>query len=203
MTVLDGLRVLAIVRYQRPSDLAATVDAIHAAGILVEITVDTPGALDAIAAAAARGVPIGAGTVVDAEGVRLSADAGARFVVSPGLVDEVVETALELGVEPLPGVATATELMRARSLGARTYKVFPASTLGGPPFIRALRSPFPDARLVAVGGVAIGDVASYLEAGATGVALGAGLVGSEPPADDAALAALAARAAAVADAARR
>ncbi len=203
MTVLDGARVIAIVRYRRPSDLAAIVDALHASGILVEITVDTPGALDAIAAAAGRGVPIGAGTVVAAEGVRACADAGATFVVSPGLVDAVVETALELGVEPLPGIATATELMRARTLGARTYKVFPAATLGGPSFIRALRSPFPDARLVAVGGVGIEDIRPYLDAGAAAIALGGGLVGAEPPADDAALVALADRAAAAADAARR
>jgi 2-dehydro-3-deoxyphosphogluconate aldolase/(4S)-4-hydroxy-2-oxoglutarate aldolase len=201
MTVLDGVRVIAVVRYRRASDLSATVDALHGAGILVEITLDTPGALDAIAAASAREVPIGAGTVIDADGVRASADAGARFVVSPGLVDDVVTTALALGIEPLPGVATATELLRAQALGARVCKVFPAATLGGPAFIRALRSPFPDARLVAVGGVGIDDIGAYLDAGAAAVALGGGLVGAEPPGDEVQLAARAERAAAAAAAA--
>ena len=203
MTVLDGVRVIAVVRYRHASNLAAIVDTLHRAGILVEITLDTPGALEGITGAAGRGVPIGAGTVVDADGVRASAEAGARFVVSPGLVDEVVRTALDLGVEPVPGVATATELLRAQAVGATVLKVFPAATLGGPAFIRALRSPFPDARLIAVGGVEIGDIRSYLDAGAVGVALGSGLMGAEPPADDAAIDALAERAAAAVAAAGR
>ena len=203
MGVLDDVRVIAVVRYRRAADLAPTVDVLDASGILVEITLDTPGAIDAIAAATGRGLRVGAGTVIDGDGVRASADAGARFVVSPGLVDDVVETALALGLEPLPGIATATELLRARALGAHAMKVFPAATLGGPAFIEALRSPFPDVGLVAVGGVGVGDIDSYLDAGADAVALGRGLVGAEPPADDAELAALAGRAAAAAAAARR
>jgi 2-dehydro-3-deoxyphosphogluconate aldolase/(4S)-4-hydroxy-2-oxoglutarate aldolase len=202
MTVLDHARLIAVVRYRRASDLAGTVDALHVSGVVVEITLDTPGALAAIAAASERRVPIGAGTVLDADGVRACADAGAGFVVSPGLVDDVVETALELGLEPVPGIATATELMRAQALGARVCKVFPAASLGGPAFIRLLRSPFPDARLVAVGGIEVADIRSYLEAGATAVALGRGLVGADAPADEAALAALAERAAAAAETAR-
>jgi 2-dehydro-3-deoxyphosphogluconate aldolase/(4S)-4-hydroxy-2-oxoglutarate aldolase len=203
MEVLHGARVIAVVRYRRAADLARTVDALSAAGILVEITLDTPGAIEAIAAATRRGSTIGAGTVIDADGVRASADAGASFVVSPGLVDDVVETALALGVEPVPGIATATELLHAQALGARVVKVFPAATLGGPAFVRALRSPFPDVGLVAVGGVVVEDIGSYLDAGADAVALGRGLVGDEPPADQAALEALAERAAAAAAAARR
>ena len=196
-------RVLAIVRYRRAADLARTIDALAASGILVEITLDTPGATEAIAAATARGLTVGAGTVIDAEGVRASADVGARFVVSPGLVDEVVETALALGLEPLPGIATPTELLRARALGARSVKVFPAATLGGPAFIQALRAPFPGIGLIAVGGVDVGHIGAYLDAGADAVALGRGLVGSEPPADDPELEALAARASEAAAAARR
>jgi len=201
--ILDGVRVIAIVRYRRAGDLERVVDVVSANGILAEITLDTPGAIDAIAAATGRGATVGAGTVIDAEGVRASAAAGARFVVSPGLVDDVVGTALSFGLEPIPGIATATELLHARALGARVVKVFPAATLGGPAFIRALRSPFPDGDLVAVGGVEIGDIGEYLDAGATAVGLGRGLVGAEPPADDAAFTALAERAAAAAAAGRR
>jgi 2-dehydro-3-deoxyphosphogluconate aldolase / (4S)-4-hydroxy-2-oxoglutarate aldolase len=203
MVSIESARVIAVVRYRQATDLGRAVDVLSAGGILVEITLDTPGALQAIGAATGRGLKVGAGTVIDADGVRASADAGATFVVSPGLVDDVVETALAVGVDPVPGIATATELLRGQALGARIFKVFPAASLGGPAFIKALRSPFPDVRLVAVGGVEIVDIGAYLDAGATAVALGRGLVGAEPPADDAELASLAKRAAAAADAARR
>lgn len=200
---VESARVIAVVRYRQATGLGRAVDVLSAGGILVEITLDTPGALHSISAATGRGLTVGAGTVIDADGVRASADAGATFVVSPGLVDDVVETALAVGVDPVPGIATATELLRGQALGARIFKVFPAASLGGPAFIKALRSPFPDVRLVAVGGVEIADIGAYLDAGATAVALGRGLVGAEPPADDAELASLAKRAAAAADAARR
>ncbi|MGH2641865.1 MAG: bifunctional 4-hydroxy-2-oxoglutarate aldolase/2-dehydro-3-deoxy-phosphogluconate aldolase, partial [Actinomycetota bacterium] len=175
---VESARVIAVVRYRQATDLGRAVDVLSAGGILVEITLDTPGALQAISAATGRGLTVGAGTVIDADGVRASADAGATFVVSPGLVDHVVETALAVGVDPVPGIATATELLRGQALGARIFKVFPAMSLGGPAFINALRSPFPDVRLVAVGGVEIADIGAYLDAGATAVALGRGLVGA-------------------------
>ena len=85
---------------------------------------------------------MGVGTIVDSEQVRAAADAGARFVVSPGLVPEVIETALELGLEPMPGVFTATEILTAAAAGARVMKLFPASC-GGPSYLSALRGPFP------------------------------------------------------------
>jgi 2-dehydro-3-deoxyphosphogluconate aldolase/(4S)-4-hydroxy-2-oxoglutarate aldolase len=95
-----------------------------------------------------------------------------------------------------------TEILRARALGARTVKVFPAAPLGGPAYIRVLRGPFPDVPLVPTGGIEITEVGSYLEAGAAAVALGASLVGREPPASDEDLEALRRRAAAAAEAAR-
>ena len=111
----------------------------------VEVTIDTPGALDAVAGAAGEGRTVGVGTIVDSEQVRAAAAAGARFVVSPGLVPEVIETAHELGLEPMPGVFTATEILTATAAGARVMKLFPASS-GGPSYLRALRGPFPRSR---------------------------------------------------------
>ncbi len=185
--------LLGIVRFHRGGDIAGAVDALLRGGIdLVEVTLDTPGALEAIERA---GGAVGAGTVVSGEQVRAAAAAGARFVVSPGFVPEVVATALELGVEPVPGVFTATEVLAARAAGARVLKLFPVS-VGGPRYVRALRGPFPEIPFVVTGGVKPEEVGSYFDAGATVVALGSELVGRTAPVSDAELEQITARAAA-------
>ncbi|MET0801237.1 MAG: bifunctional 4-hydroxy-2-oxoglutarate aldolase/2-dehydro-3-deoxy-phosphogluconate aldolase [Actinomycetota bacterium] len=182
MTMPDTARLLGIVRYRSECDLASVLGALRQAGIRsLEVTLDTPGALRAIGEIAGAGGSIGAGTVLSGDQVRSSAEAGARFVVSPGLVEDVVRTALELDVEPIPGVLSATELLRARGMGASIVKVFPAGPAGGPALIAALRAPFPDVGLVPTGGIAIGDVSAYLAAGASAVGLGSALVGRRPP----------------------
>jgi 2-dehydro-3-deoxyphosphogluconate aldolase/(4S)-4-hydroxy-2-oxoglutarate aldolase len=178
---LRSARLVAIVRFHQGGDLQGTVGALVSGGVeAVEITLDTPGALGAVEAAAANGGVVGVGTVLTAEQVRESAGAGARFVVSPGLVPEVVEAALELDVEPVPGAFTPTELIAAVDAGARTVKVFPVAGVG-PGYLRALRGPFPDVGLVPTGGVRIDEIPAYLEAGATAVALGSELVGRTAP----------------------
>jgi len=194
MTHLRANSVIAIVRFREPGDLDGTLDALAEGGIpLLEVTLDTPGALDALRRAASRGRSVGAGTVVTAEQVGACADAGAAFVVSPGLVLEVLEAAARLRVEAVPGVLTPTEVQQATSHGAETVKIFPAS-LGGPAYLRALRGPFPNVGMVPTGGVGIEEVAAYLTAGATAVGLGGALVGSMPPSSQADLDAIAARA---------
>lgn len=204
MTILASGRIIGIVRYRQTGDLAGVVHALAAGGVtLCEITLDTPGALAAIGEAAGAGAIVGAGTVLDADQVRACADAGARFVVSPATLDEVVQAALDLGVEPLPGILSPTELVRARSLGAEAVKVFPCAPAGGPALIGALRSPFPDIGLVPTGGIGVGDVAAYLTAGANAVGLGGALVGSTPPTSDRDLDAIRDRAAAAVAAATR
>ena len=181
--------------------LVLLLAAIGAGGIkLVEVTLDTPGALEAVHDAAQAEMSIGTGTVLTAEQVRMSEAAGARFVVGPALVPDVVRTALELGVEPIPGVFTATEVVRAMDLGARTLKLFPASS-GGPSHLRALRGPFPAVPFLPTGGIDLDEVAGYLLAGAACVGLGGALVGPRPPASPEELDAIAARSAAVVEAA--
>jgi 2-dehydro-3-deoxyphosphogluconate aldolase / (4S)-4-hydroxy-2-oxoglutarate aldolase len=182
--VIGSTPLIAIVRFHEGGDLRGTVDALTKGGVkALEITIDTPGALQAVDDAAAAGRTVGVGTVLTDEQVRASADAGARFVVSPGLIPEVIEAAHEVGLEPMPGVFTPTELIRAIAAGARVVKVFPASC-GGPSFLRALRGPFPDVPLVPTGGVRIDEIGAYLEAGATAVAVGSELVGRSPPTSD-------------------
>jgi 2-dehydro-3-deoxyphosphogluconate aldolase / (4S)-4-hydroxy-2-oxoglutarate aldolase len=173
--------LIAIVRFAAGGALVDVVGALAAGGIdVAEITIDTPGALAAVKEAVAAGYTVGVGTVVTAEQVRASARAGASFVVSPGLVAEVVQEALACGIEPIPGVFTGTEVLAAVSAGARLLKLFPAAAVGER-YLRALRGPFPHAAFVPTGGIALSEIRGYLDAGATAVALGSQLVGHASP----------------------
>src|SRR6188472_2300749 len=198
MTILEQGPVLAIVRYRAGGNVWAALEVLADAGIpLLEVTVDTPGALDAVRTAADAGRTIGVGTVTTPDQVRASRDAGASFVVSPGCLPDVIGTALEVGIEPIPGTLSATELQIALRAGATAVKIFPAAPVGGPGYIRALRGPFPDVPILPTGGIEPQDVPGYLDAGATCVGLGSVLVGSLPPASAADIEGIAARAAAV------
>jgi 2-dehydro-3-deoxyphosphogluconate aldolase/(4S)-4-hydroxy-2-oxoglutarate aldolase len=201
-TVLGSSPLLGIVRFHDGGDVAAAVDALVRGGIeLLEVTIDTPGALAAVERAAGDGRTVGVGTVVSAAQVRECAAAGARFVVSPGLLPEVIDAAHRLGLEPMPGVFTATEILTATATGAQTMKLFPASC-GGPSYLRALRGPFPTTAIVPTGGIRIDDIPAYFDAGATAVALGTELVGRSAPRSDADLEWIAAQAARATAAAR-
>lgn len=196
MTIIGSSNVLAIVRFRSGGDLVATLEALRGGGIsLVEVTIDTPGALEAVERAASEGRTVGVGTVLTTDHVKRSADAGARFVVSPGLVDEVVAEALALGLEPIPGVFTSSEILRALAMGVEAVKLFPAS-VGGPDQVRALRGPFPTTPFLPTGGIGMSDVRRYLDAGATCVGLGGDLVGRTPPSSEDEFERLVARAAA-------
>jgi 2-dehydro-3-deoxyphosphogluconate aldolase/(4S)-4-hydroxy-2-oxoglutarate aldolase len=131
---------------------------------LAEVTLRVEGALDALESLASiDGMTVGAGTVLDAAQVDLAVDAGAAFVVSPGLDMDVVRRCRQREVLVLPGVATATEMTRALAEGLRTVKLFPAGLLGGPAAVHAFAAPFPDLRFVPTGGVRAENLATYLE----------------------------------------
>jgi 2-dehydro-3-deoxyphosphogluconate aldolase/(4S)-4-hydroxy-2-oxoglutarate aldolase len=184
MSLITSSRVLGIVRFREPGDMEGVLNAMAEGGIdLLEVTIDTPGAIEAVAASASIGRSMGVGTLRTAEQVKGCADAGARFVVSPGFDPEVLEAGHELGLEVIAGFLTATELMTAERAGCDALKLFPAS-LGGLAYLRALRGPFPDAAIVPTGGLGPDDVLPYLEAGATCVGLGATLTGEAPPTSD-------------------
>lgn len=128
-----------------------------------EVTLRHPSALDSLHAMAGAGdVVVGAGTVLDADQVDLAVDAGARFVVSPGTSREVVERCRDRGVPVLPGVASPTDLMLARSLDIGLVKLFPAQALGGLAMLTALAAPFPGTEFVPTGGLGEADLAEWL-----------------------------------------
>jgi len=145
----------------------------------LEITMTVPDALEAIrAVSAALGddALIGAGTVTTGEMARGALEAGARFLVSPAVVPDVIAVAREEDVPVLPGALTPTEVLAARSLGGDVIKVFPASAVGGASYLRALKGPFPDIDFCPTGGVNLETIGAFFAAGAVAVGVGGELV---------------------------
>ncbi|MER6221095.1 bifunctional 4-hydroxy-2-oxoglutarate aldolase/2-dehydro-3-deoxy-phosphogluconate aldolase [Streptomyces sp. 900105755] len=163
-SVLAGSRLLPVLTVASVASAGPLADALAAGGArCAEITFRTPDAERVVKAMAAHGaLTVGAGTVLTAEQAERAVAAGARFLVSPGLDDEVIAKAAELGVPIAPGVATATELMRALKAGLDTVKLFPAEPLGGTGVLRALAAPFPQARFVPTGGIGLDQLPGYL-----------------------------------------
>ncbi len=161
---LASLRVVPVVVLDRADDAVPLADALAGGGIgCMEITFRTAAAADAILAVASRDdVVVGAGTVTTAAQARTAIDVGSRFIVSPGFDDGVAGVCRERGVPYLPGVATATEIMRARAAGLDVLKLFPAEAIGGLAVLKALAAPFPDVRFVPTGGIDEARAADYL-----------------------------------------
>jgi 2-dehydro-3-deoxyphosphogluconate aldolase/(4S)-4-hydroxy-2-oxoglutarate aldolase len=168
MAFEDELRRARIVPVIVIRDVAQAVPlarALVAGGLdILEITLRTPDALDAIRAVAAevKDAIVGAGTVIDGALLNKAADAGARFIVSPGLTEDVANTARARGVPLLAGVVSASDIMRGLALGLSSFKFFPAETSGGAPAIKALGGPFPQVRFCPTGGVSPKNLTSYL-----------------------------------------
>lgn len=185
MRELRESRVVAILRLRDHGLAVEVAHALARGGIRVlELTQDAPGALEALRAVA--GLPdlvVGAGTVLDTETVKAVADAGARFVVSPGTDPHVISATLDAGLDPIPGALTATEVTAALAAGARMVKLFPAGPLGTG-YLRALRGPFGQVEFVPTGGIAHDAVREWLDAGAVAVGLGSDLVPARPTGAD-------------------
>ncbi|SOE24317.1 bifunctional 4-hydroxy-2-oxoglutarate aldolase/2-dehydro-3-deoxy-phosphogluconate aldolase [Streptomyces sp. OK228] len=163
-SMLNGCRLLPVLTVPSEAMAGPLADALAAGGArCAEVTFRTPDAERVLKEMAAHGgLVVGAGTVLTSEQVERAVAAGARFVVSPGLDEEVVAKCRELGVPVVPGIATATELMRALRAGLGTVKLFPAEALGGLRTLRALAAPFPGMRFVPTGGIDASRLAAYL-----------------------------------------
>ena len=169
------LGLLSVLRAPDPAGARRTVDALVEAGVLgIEITYSTPDAASVIAdikQSYGDEVLVGAGTLVTHAQVAEAAEAGASYLVSPGLDDEVVASMRATSLPAMAGVLTPTEVMRGVRLGVDVMKLFPGS-LGGPSYLRSLRGPFPDVPFMPTGGVSANNVGDWLAAGA--IAVGAG-----------------------------
>lgn len=172
-------RIVAIVRDRTGTHLRAACDTLLDAGVSVlEVTTNTPGAVRVVADLVAAGATeVGMGTVRTVDHVRMAADAGASFVVTPTVSLPVGAAAAAAGLRWYPGAATPTEIETAWTAGATAVKVFPAGVLGGVRFIREVRAPLDDVPLIPTGGVRVDEIADYLAAGALAVGMGSPLLG--------------------------
>ena len=162
---IGDLAIVPVVVIDDPADAPALVGALSDGGLPVaEFTFRTAAAAEAIRAASAAypDACIGAGTVTSPEQVDAAVDAGARFIVSPGLDADVVRRAQARGVDALPGCATATDISAARRLGLDVVKFFPAEAAGGIAALRALAAPFPGLRFLPTGGIDATSMDRYL-----------------------------------------
>ena len=145
-------------------DPVALVETLIEAGLpVIEVTLRTPGALAAMSAMAkVEGAIVGAGTVLNEAMLGQAIDAGAKFIVSPGLAEGLGRAAIASGVPFLPGVATAGDIMRGLDLGLDRFKFFPAEAAGGLPALKALAGPFGNVRFCPTGGIREDSAAGWL-----------------------------------------
>ncbi|HEY5457045.1 MAG TPA: bifunctional 4-hydroxy-2-oxoglutarate aldolase/2-dehydro-3-deoxy-phosphogluconate aldolase [Acidothermaceae bacterium] len=163
-SVLDSEKLLPVVVLDDAAAAGSLGTAIRAGGLSsIEITLRTPAALPAITALAEQGdLLVGAGTVLTRTQAELAVEAGADFIVSPGVSSAVVSFCREVGVPVFPGVATPTEIQMALDLGCDVVKFFPADINGGLPAIRALAAPFGGVKFIPTGGISPSNLGDYL-----------------------------------------
>jgi 2-dehydro-3-deoxyphosphogluconate aldolase / (4S)-4-hydroxy-2-oxoglutarate aldolase len=178
---IERLGIVAIIRMKDAGKLREVFDALAEGGVrAIEVTMTVPDAVSLIRKLAASlpassDLLIGAGTVVDPDTARAVIDAGARFVVSPVFRPEVVKACHERGAAAAPGCFTPTEILNAHDLGADVVKLFPATALG-PQFIKDVRAPLPQLKLMPTGGVSLDNAGDWIRAGAVAVGAGSALL---------------------------
>jgi 2-dehydro-3-deoxyphosphogluconate aldolase/(4S)-4-hydroxy-2-oxoglutarate aldolase len=172
--------IVPVVRASSPAEACLAADAVRQGGIpIVEITMTVPGAIDVIRELVKNcgsDVLVGAGTVLNADAARRCIDAGAQFLVSPGLNLQTVAFAAREGKLIMAGALTPTEVMAAWDAGADIIKVFPCGQVGGSKYIKALKGPFPQIPFIPTGGVNLNTAAEFLEAGCVALGIGGELV---------------------------
>lgn len=164
-SVLDLAPVVPVVVLDDAADAVPLARALVAGGLpAIEVTLRTPAALDAIRAIAEEvpGAVVGAGTVITPGAVADAAAAGARFLVSPGWTDALLDAMASSGVPFLPGVSTASEVVGLLERGVHEMKFFPAEASGGTPYLTSLAGPLPQARFCPTGGITRASAGSYL-----------------------------------------
>ncbi|MCH2108275.1 MAG: bifunctional 4-hydroxy-2-oxoglutarate aldolase/2-dehydro-3-deoxy-phosphogluconate aldolase [Polyangiaceae bacterium] len=175
---LEKARVIAIIRLPQAEGLLDAVRAVAAGGVrALEVTLTVPGAVEQIQAIRHEfpELLLGAGTVTTAEEVRAVEAAGATYIVSPILRPSLISQAKDLGLVSLPGCQTPTEMWQAHQAGAEFVKLFPAAHLP-PSYIKDIRAPLPELKIVPTGGIGVENVRDWLDAGAAAVGVGSALV---------------------------
>ena len=176
---VEAMGVVAVIRLKDAGKLRGVIDALAKGGVrALELTMTIPGAVDLIreiTPTLPNGFLVGAGTVTDADTARAVIDAGAQFVVGPVLRPDVIRACHERDIAAIPGCFSPTEILTAHEAGADIVKVFPATMLG-PQFIRDVRAPLPQLKLMPTGGVTLDNAGDWVRAGAVAVGVGSALV---------------------------
>lgn len=172
--------VVPVVRASSADDAMKIVYAIKEGGInIIEVTMTVPNAIGVMEAVAKKfdgDVLLGAGTVLDAETARISILAGAEFVVSPCLNEDLIKICRRYAKIVIPGAMTPTEILKAWEMGADIVKIFPVGNLGGPEYIKAIKAPLPQILLNVTGGISLKNAAEFIKAGASIISVGSALV---------------------------
>ena len=181
-------KIVAIVRGLKPEYMVRLAHALQEGGIgLMEVTynqkapetwIDTAQAISAVAREFGDELLVGAGTVITLDQVRMTYDAGGRYLVTPATQPEIIRAGKALGLGLYPGALTPTEILTAYAAGADAVKVFPAGNLG-PGYIKAVKAPLSHIPLMAVGGVNEKNAADFMRAGCVGLGVGGNLVNKD------------------------
>lgn len=177
---IKEIGVLPVIRATSETEARKVIEAVVAGGITtIEVTMTVPNAIALIENLAndfADEILIGAGTVLDAATAAKCIDVGAKFIISPALNLETIKLCNERGIVVMPGALTPTEILTAWNAGADFVKVFPASAMGGSSYLKAIKAPLPQIKLIPTGGVSLSNAADFIKAGAEAVGVGGELV---------------------------
>lgn len=167
--------LVGIIRNISPEDVKRILPIYREAGLTtVEITMNTPGATDIIRYALENehyGLNIGAGTVCTKDDLEAALEAGAQFIVTPVISKKVIKSCVKKGIPVFPGAFTPTEIYNAWTMGASMVKIYPATSLG-PEYIKDLKAPMNQLKLLPTGGVGLENMSAFLKAGANGLGVG-------------------------------
>ena len=177
---IENLGLVPVVRASSADEAMLAIDAIKEGGVnVLEITMTVPGAIKVIEKVTDKygtDVLVGAGTVLDPETARACLLAGAQFIVSPALNLDTIALCQRYSAPVMPGVLTPTEVITAWSAGADLVKVFPCGAVGGASYIKNLKGPFPQVKIIPTGGVSLKTAADFIAAGASALGVGTDLV---------------------------
>ena len=176
---IDDQKIIAMVRVTQNEDTEKVISALKKGGIrAIEISETVPNVFKAIESASKdNDLVVGIGNVLNGEDAQRAINAGAKFISCPFTSDDIVSVAKNSGTLIMQGAATPTEAVFAQTdLAAEFVRIFPADLIGGPAFIKVLRSTFPFLKLIPQGGINLDNVLDYFKSGAEAVALGGSLI---------------------------
>jgi 2-dehydro-3-deoxyphosphogluconate aldolase / (4S)-4-hydroxy-2-oxoglutarate aldolase len=180
---LETVGLLPVLRASSVAEALALVDAMYAGGVnVMEVTMTVPGAIDVLKELKKKygsNILLGSGTVTTAAQAQATIEAGAEFVISPSLHLDVIAKTKALGKVSIPGSLTPTEVITAWNAGADYVKIFPCSAMGGAPYLKSLKAPFPFLNLIPTGGVTLQTAPDFIKAGAKALGVGADLVNAQ------------------------